>query len=315
MAAGRGTRMRSRLPKVLHPLCGRPMLLWPVEAAREAGAERIVVVLGDEAARTSGACCRPTSRSRSRIRRPAPATRCSRRATRSAARERRDRAVRRPPAAGRRASSPRSPSATPRSGAAATVTTRELEDPGQYGRIVRDADGDDRADRRDQERRATPRPRSSRSRRSTPAPTRSPSGPLFEALEQRAARTTPRARCTSGDALPLLRAAGHRVVAHLTDDEAVSLGINTRADLAQVQALRPAPDPARAAHARGRDDRRSRLDLHRCRRADRRGHDRSSPSPCCAAAPRSGRAARVGPMTTLIDCAGRRGRARWCTHT
>ena len=46
MAAGRGTRMRSQLPKVLHPLCGRPLLLWPVEAAREAGAERIVVVLG-----------------------------------------------------------------------------------------------------------------------------------------------------------------------------------------------------------------------------------------------------------------------------
>ncbi|MGH2979560.1 MAG: NTP transferase domain-containing protein, partial [Solirubrobacterales bacterium] len=42
MAAGRGTRMRSRLPKVLHPLCGRPMLLWTVLAAREAGAERIV---------------------------------------------------------------------------------------------------------------------------------------------------------------------------------------------------------------------------------------------------------------------------------
>src|SRR3954465_4359205 len=46
MAAGRGTRMRSQVPKVLHPLCGRPLLLWPVEAAREAGAARIVVVLG-----------------------------------------------------------------------------------------------------------------------------------------------------------------------------------------------------------------------------------------------------------------------------
>src|SRR5438067_9668680 len=45
MAAGRGTRMRSRTPKVLHPLCGRPLILWPVEAARNAGAERIVVVL------------------------------------------------------------------------------------------------------------------------------------------------------------------------------------------------------------------------------------------------------------------------------
>ncbi len=48
MAAGRGTRMRSQLPKVLHPLCGRPLILWPVEAAREAGAERVVVVVGRE---------------------------------------------------------------------------------------------------------------------------------------------------------------------------------------------------------------------------------------------------------------------------
>ena len=48
MAAGRGTRMRSQLPKALHPLCGRPLILWPVEAAREAGAERVVVVVGRE---------------------------------------------------------------------------------------------------------------------------------------------------------------------------------------------------------------------------------------------------------------------------
>lgn len=36
--------MRSRIPKLLHPLCGRPMICWPVAAAREAGAERVVVV-------------------------------------------------------------------------------------------------------------------------------------------------------------------------------------------------------------------------------------------------------------------------------
>src|SRR5688572_30429404 len=54
MAAGRGTRMRSALPKVLHPLCGRPMLLWTVHAARDAGAERIVVVLGEEADEVRG---------------------------------------------------------------------------------------------------------------------------------------------------------------------------------------------------------------------------------------------------------------------
>jgi len=44
LAAGQGTRMRSRTPKVLHDICGLPMVAWPVAAAREAGAERIIVV-------------------------------------------------------------------------------------------------------------------------------------------------------------------------------------------------------------------------------------------------------------------------------
>jgi bifunctional UDP-N-acetylglucosamine pyrophosphorylase/glucosamine-1-phosphate N-acetyltransferase len=44
MAAGQGTRMRSATPKVLHELCGRPLVAWPVLAAREAGASAVVVV-------------------------------------------------------------------------------------------------------------------------------------------------------------------------------------------------------------------------------------------------------------------------------
>jgi bifunctional UDP-N-acetylglucosamine pyrophosphorylase/glucosamine-1-phosphate N-acetyltransferase len=44
LAAGEGTRMRSALPKVLHPICGLPLILWPLLAARAAGAERVVVV-------------------------------------------------------------------------------------------------------------------------------------------------------------------------------------------------------------------------------------------------------------------------------
>ena len=44
LAAGQGTRMRSRTPKVLHDVCGRPMIAWPVAAARAAGAGKIVVV-------------------------------------------------------------------------------------------------------------------------------------------------------------------------------------------------------------------------------------------------------------------------------
>jgi bifunctional UDP-N-acetylglucosamine pyrophosphorylase/glucosamine-1-phosphate N-acetyltransferase len=44
LAAGQGTRMRSAVQKLLHPLCGRPMVGWPIAAAREAGAGKIVVI-------------------------------------------------------------------------------------------------------------------------------------------------------------------------------------------------------------------------------------------------------------------------------
>lgn len=46
LAAGQGTRMRSRLPKVLHPLAGRPMLDHVIAALSEAGVDRPVVVTG-----------------------------------------------------------------------------------------------------------------------------------------------------------------------------------------------------------------------------------------------------------------------------
>ena len=49
LAAGQGTRMRSRTPKLLHPICGWPMIAWPVAAARAAGAAKIVVVDAPEA--------------------------------------------------------------------------------------------------------------------------------------------------------------------------------------------------------------------------------------------------------------------------
>src|SRR6478609_8714259 len=48
MAAGLGTRMKSDTAKVLHKIAGRPMLHWVVTAARAAGAERVVAILGHQ---------------------------------------------------------------------------------------------------------------------------------------------------------------------------------------------------------------------------------------------------------------------------
>ena len=46
LAAGQGSRMQSRLPKVLHQLSGRPLVHYTLDAARAAGADRIHVVIG-----------------------------------------------------------------------------------------------------------------------------------------------------------------------------------------------------------------------------------------------------------------------------
>ena len=50
LAAGRSTRMESTIPKVLHPVCGPPLVDYVLAAARSAGVARIVVVIGHEAA-------------------------------------------------------------------------------------------------------------------------------------------------------------------------------------------------------------------------------------------------------------------------
>ena len=45
LAAGLGARMKSRLPKVLHPVCGKEMILYSVELLRQVGIDRIAVVV------------------------------------------------------------------------------------------------------------------------------------------------------------------------------------------------------------------------------------------------------------------------------
>ncbi len=232
MAAGRGTRMHSKLPKVLHPLCGRPMLLWTVHAARAAGAPRIVAVLGEEADQVRAALPPDV-----------------------------DIAIQDPPAGtGDAVAQARAALAGAEhvivlsgdhpllegsfisalaerhvsSGAAATVTTRELDDPGQYGRVVRGSDGS--VERIVETKHPGDATAAEIAIREINAGTYAFAvEPLFEALAGVRADNS-QGEYYLGDVLPLLRSAGHGVVAHLTTDEAVGLGVNSRADLAVVEA-------------------------------------------------------------------------------
>ncbi len=49
LAAGKGTRMKSDLPKVLHDLDAKPLLRWVVDASRKAGLGPLVMVVGHQA--------------------------------------------------------------------------------------------------------------------------------------------------------------------------------------------------------------------------------------------------------------------------
>ena len=55
LAAGQGIRMRSKLPKVLHPVAGLPMIAYVVEACRAVRAKRTLVIVGYQAERVQEA--------------------------------------------------------------------------------------------------------------------------------------------------------------------------------------------------------------------------------------------------------------------
>lgn len=59
LAAGQGTRMNSDLAKVLHPMCGQPLLGYVLAALRETGVGRVLVVIGHQRERVREAFPRP----------------------------------------------------------------------------------------------------------------------------------------------------------------------------------------------------------------------------------------------------------------
>ena len=56
LAAGQGKRMKSDLPKVLHPLNGRPMVHYVVDAAKAIGSERTILIIGHKRELVREAC-------------------------------------------------------------------------------------------------------------------------------------------------------------------------------------------------------------------------------------------------------------------
>jgi bifunctional UDP-N-acetylglucosamine pyrophosphorylase/glucosamine-1-phosphate N-acetyltransferase len=232
IAAGEGTRMRSAVPKVLHPLCGRPLILWPVTAALEAGAGKVVVVDNPK------------------------------RRLEDALPEQVELAIQEEPrgtgdavyAAAPHIAADATvvvingdvPLVTPQalqalvtaheeSGAAGTVATMELEDPSGYGRIVRDREGNvERVVETKTEGDATPEQLAIREVNTGVYAFHG--GALLQAL-QHLEPDNVQQELYLPDVLPELRAGGSAIHAHVVTDSTITLGVNDRVELAKVRKL------------------------------------------------------------------------------
>jgi len=56
MAAGKGTRMKSDIAKVLHMINGRPMVHYVIDQAREVGSEKVILIIGHQKEEVQKAC-------------------------------------------------------------------------------------------------------------------------------------------------------------------------------------------------------------------------------------------------------------------
>ncbi len=141
LGAGMGKRMNSDLPKVLHPIGGRPMILHVIDTVRQLAPERVVVVTGYQAERVESACA-GTGVEFVRQREQLGTGHAVVQAAPALAAFDGTVVVLNGDVPGLRAETIRRfVGAHHRAGSVATVLTAELEDPAGYGRIVRDAQG------------------------------------------------------------------------------------------------------------------------------------------------------------------------------
>ena len=228
--------MRSATAKVLHPICGRPMVLWPVEAALDAGAKRVVVVDAPE---------RPTAallpeRVELAVQAQPDGTGGAVAVALAHLGEGLDRAE---PLVVLSGDVPLVAAETIRelveahesAGAAATMATAVLDDASGYGRVVRAADG------------APERVVETKSAGDASAQELEikevntgvfvfTAGPLADALPRLSAANAQQ-ELYLPQVLDLLREGGEKVAAHVVDDERLVLGVNDRAALAHVRGL------------------------------------------------------------------------------
>jgi len=121
-------------------------------------------------------------------------------------------------------------------GAGATVMTAVLEEPGSYGRVIRDPGSGDLArivEAKGGEGDATPE--QLEIREVNTGTYAFAAAPLGDALG-RIGNDNAQGEYYIGDVLPLIRESGRRVLAHITEDEGVMMGVNTRAELAIAEA-------------------------------------------------------------------------------
>jgi bifunctional UDP-N-acetylglucosamine pyrophosphorylase/glucosamine-1-phosphate N-acetyltransferase len=232
LAAGQGTRMRSAVPKVLHPVLGRPMVCWPVEAARKGGAGHVVVVGGPDRALEPHL---PDG--------VALAVQAEPRGTGDAVRSAADEIDADATVIVLSGDVPLVTSEFVRglaeahdaNGTAATMVTMELADPGEYGRVVRDGDGSvERVVEAKGEGDATPEELAINEVNTGIYAFQG--AELLSALE-RVTADNAQGEYYLPDVLPILRGDGRRVGAHVVDDARLTLGVNDRADLAVVTLL------------------------------------------------------------------------------
>jgi bifunctional UDP-N-acetylglucosamine pyrophosphorylase / glucosamine-1-phosphate N-acetyltransferase len=232
LAAGKGTRMRSELAKVLHRAGGRPLVEHVIRACKPLKPAQLLTVVGHQAEEVSAVV--EALGSEVVLQRPQRGTGHALQMARRKIRKSAKYAIVMPGDAPllRTETLKALLDAHRRGEAAATILSAELNDPTDYGRVIRDEEG--RVERVVEEKSATPEQRNIKEVNSSIyCFTLAKLWPCLNALKPNNAHH----ELYLTDAIGLLRAQNERVLAVVAPDSAEILGCNTRAGLADVDRI------------------------------------------------------------------------------